>query len=159
MLSDDLTEKLIKFTQNVFHRMVSMDVEGEVFTGDISIPGCHLTAMVGFAGSVVGMAAVHSSERFGRMVAGAMLKSDGKDFAGVDIRDAMGEVTNVIAGQMKAHLSQCSDEENLVFEQSVPSVICGEQYEMYTVTKVPRICIRFTSEVEPFYVELALEKN
>ena len=159
MISDDITDALIEYTQNVFQRMVSMDVEGAVFTEDISIPGVHLTAMVGFAGSYVGMTAVHSSEHLGRRIAGSMLKMDAKTFTDVDIRDALGEVTNVIAGQMKAHLARSFDDGNMIFEQYVPSVICGEHYDMYTVTKVPRICVRFTGAGEPFFVELALRKG
>lgn len=158
MLNEEISEALISFTKHVFQRMVSLDVEGEAHTGEIHIPGTHLTAMVGFAGSYVGMTAVHSSDAFGRRIAESMVRSTGRTFSEVDVRDALGEVANVIAGQMKAHLSQTLADGAPVFEQSVPSVICGEHYDMYTVTKVPRICIRFNAENDSFFVELALKK-
>ena len=158
MDENGITEDVMNTTQTVFKSMVFMDVRGEKFDGAISIPDKHLTAMVGFAGAYMGLAAIHCSEKFARRVGGSMLSLEEDKLSHEDIRDALGEIANMIAGHYKARLAEKVHTQEQVFEQSVPSVICGDDYQTHAVTDAPRYCALFKTDQENFFVELALKK-
>lgn len=153
-----ITGTVVETTAKVFERMVHMKIGGQKYDGKISIPGKHLTAMVGFAGSYVGLAAIHCTDKFARLVGGAMLSMDPGGLSTEDVRDALGEVANMIAGDFKAQLAKTFQSDGEVFEQTVPSVISGEDYETFAVTDAPTYCTAFATDDEHFYVELALKK-
>lgn|GEM_PF-357407 len=159
MDGNQIIEAVMKTTEEVFENMISMKVKGESYKKEILIPEEHLTAMVGFVGSYMGLAAIHCSKRFARRIIGAMLKIDSNAFTDEDIRDVLGEIANMIAGHFKAQLVESLQTHENVFEQSVPSVICGDGYETCTATEAPKYCVMFQTDIEPFYVELALKKN
>ncbi len=146
-------------TITVFKSMVFMDARGAKFDDQIHIPDKHLTAMVGFAGSYMGLAAIHCSETFARRVGAAMLHLDCDELTNEDVRDALGEISNMIAGHFKARLAEKNQSDAEVFDQSVPTVIIGSGYETHAVTDAPRYCVKFETDYEDFYVELALKKT
>ncbi len=154
-----ITNDVMTTTETVFKSMVFMDVKGQMFEGSISIAKKHLTAMVGFAGAYMGLTAIHCSEHFARRVGGSMLSMDADQLTDEDVRDALGEIANMIAGHYKARLAESVHTQEQVFEQSVPSVICGDDFETHAVTDAPRYCVMFETDSENFYVELALKKT
>lgn len=154
-----ITNDVMTTTETVFKSMVFMEVKGQKYEGHISIPNKHLTAMVGFAGAYMGLAAIHCSEGFARVVGGSMLSMDADQLTDEDVRDALGEIANMIAGHYKARLAESVHTQEQVFEQSVPSVILGDDFETHAVTDAPRYCAVFETSSENFYVELALKKT
>ena len=159
MDGNGIIEGVTKATEAVFRSMVFMDVKGKAYDGDIVLPDIHLTAMVGFAGSYMGLAAIHCSENFARQVGASMLSMDPVKLSEEDVRDALGEVANMISGHFKARLAESIHAQGEVFEQSVPSVICGEDYEAHAITDAPTYCTVFETDHEKFYVELALKED
>lgn len=159
MDKNGIIEDVMKSTETVFNSMVFMDINGSEYPDEISIPEKHLTAMVGFAGSYMGLVAVHCSDKFARIVGGSMLSIDADHLSNEDVRDAMGEIANIIAGHYKARLAEKSQSKEQVFEQSIPSVIYGDDYETHTVTDAPTYCAKFETGHESFYVELALKRT
>jgi len=153
-----ISELVLDTTQNVFGSMASMNVKGSLSQEAINIPERHLTAMVGFAGSYMGLAAIHCSEKVGKKICGSMLRMPPDTLSDEDVRDAMGEIANMIAGHFKACFIEKIQAQEEVFEQSVPSVICGDDYETHTVTDAPTICCIFNSDHGVFFVELSLKK-
>ena len=158
MDENQIIEDMMKTTETVFKSMVFMDVKGQKYDEEIRIPNRHLTAMVGFAGAYMGLAAIHCSETFARCVGGSMLSMDFDKLSHEDVRDALGEIANMIAGHYKARLAETVHTDEQVFEQSVPSVICGEDYVTHAVTDAPRYCVMFDTAHGNFYIELALKK-
>jgi chemotaxis protein CheX len=156
---NNITEAVVQTTEKVFESMVFMKIKGEPFQGKISIGETHLTAMVGFAGAYVGLAAIHCSERFTRKIAASMLMTSQEKLTAEDVRDALGEVSNMIAGHFKAKLAEQVHTQEQVFEQSVPSVIAGDDFETFAVTDAPRYTAKCTVNEDVFFVEMALKKT
>ena len=159
MDTNGITDDVRETTITVFKSMVFMDISGTKYDDQIHIPEKHLTAMVGFAGSYMGLAAIHCSEIFARQVGASMLYMDCDELTEEDVRDALGEVANMIAGHFKARLAEKNQSDAAVFDQSVPTVISGTGYETHAVTDAPRYCVKFQTDHEDFFVELALKKT
>lgn len=68
------------------------------------------------------------------------------------IRDAAGEMTNIIFGQAKIVLNQ----RGYGIKTALPSVIAGHDHSVLPLTKGPRVVIPFTTDVGPFFVEICL---
>ncbi len=67
-----------------------------------------------------------------------------------DVTDAIGELTNIIAGVAKAKL------EYLALSASLPTVIVGEGHVMEFPNRVTPVCIPFGSPWGPVSVEVGL---
>jgi len=146
-------------TEEIFKSMVFMDVKGQYHEGHPSIPERHLTAMVGFAGAYMGLATINCSNEFAKAIGASMLQMGSDQLSAEDVRDALGEIANMIAGRFKSQLALKMDLSGQVFEQSVPSVIEGMDFETHAVTDAPSYCIRFEdSNGDVFFVELALKE-
>jgi chemotaxis protein CheX len=85
------------------------------------------TAMVGLAGALCGMVILRCEEETGSKLASFMLGGDAASNPST-IRDALGELCNMVAGNFKSKISTLADHCML----SVPTVISGEDYVMET---------------------------
>jgi chemotaxis protein CheX len=70
-----------------------------------------------------------------------------------DIKDAVGELTNMISGQARKELEEIGK----VFQGSIPSVVTGKNHELLPMTKGHRIAIPFKTDFGSFTIEVALE--
>lgn len=107
------------------------------------------TAMVGLAGSLCGMITIRCSQsaagRFASLMLGGASGSNTST-----IRDAMGELCNMIAGNFKAKISNLADSCVL----SVPTVITGEDYFMSPMDPSDGITIALNFDGDPMWVSL-----
>jgi chemotaxis protein CheX len=87
--------------------------------------GLAITAMVGMAGQLCGVLSVRCSEKSAARVASQMLGVD-MDKCGPEMWDALGEVSNMIAGNFKNKIAGLGDGCML----SVPTVISGGDYNL-----------------------------
>jgi chemotaxis protein CheX len=71
-----------------------------------------------------------------------------------DIRDAVGEITNMISGGARRQLS----EKGYKFNMAIPTVIVGRNHEVTHKTTGPAIILPFTIDAGDFYVEICLNK-
>lgn len=110
------------------------------------------TAMVGLAGSLCGVLGVRTSCESARRMAAKMLGID-EVGANENVLDAFGEVCNMIAGSFKAKIAGMADGCAL----SVPMVISGKDYALYSLANGERFEVIFSFEGEPLSVTLALQ--
>lgn len=68
-----------------------------------------------------------------------------------DIADAVGELTNMIAGQARMHLSQ----QGLNFSASTPSVVVGKGLRLSHIGSSPVLAIPFSTQGGDLVVEVA----
>ena len=157
MDEQNIKELLKETTEVIFDSMVFIKVKGvEPESGTGKIP-TQLTAMVGFAGAYMGLAAIHVRNSFAKKIASAMTGIEAEKLTSEDVRDALGEIANMIAGRFKSQLSLKLNLRDQVFEQSVPSVISGEDFETHAVTDAPSYMVAFNADSEIFYVEMAMK--
>ncbi len=98
---------------------------------DIALEECHekpddleeswVTALVGFEGTYNGLVALHCPEPLARRIAAGLLRVTG-EVAFQDVHDAMGEMVNILGGDMKLFL----DNGGRRVQLSIPSVFTGD---------------------------------
>lgn len=84
-----------------------------------------VTAMVGFAGSYNGMISIHAPKALALSFASQMLGMEITE-CDDDVRDALGEIANMVGGSFKHHFVNDGHEVRL----STPSVMSGNEYIM-----------------------------
>ncbi len=110
--------------QDIFDTMLSMSVEmiGKDF--EIMKDNNRVVGSVGFAGGVTGCMNIHLTEAFARIIAGNMLGEDPEDIQSEDIRDVVGELSNMIGGALKSRI--CDNGTNCSL--SIPTTMTGEDF-------------------------------
>ena len=109
------------------------------------------TAMVGIAGSLCGVLSLRTSSESASRIAAKMLGIE-EVGVGENVQDALGEVCNMIAGSFKSRIPGLADSCAL----SVPTVISGKDYALYSLADGERLEVAFSFEDKPFSVTLDL---
>jgi chemotaxis protein CheX len=155
-----LIAKLVEATSEVFETMVFCSLTpGEVMEGDIPLPplpssvvgAVKVVGTVGFAGSQSGVVAFHSGLPAARQITGAMLGMSADEVNG-EVPDAIGEITNMIAGSFRTKMAQDGD----VWAISVPTVTVGSDFRIRPVSCRHRALLPFRMGDADVYVELIL---
>jgi chemotaxis protein CheX len=109
------------------------------------------TAMVGIAGGLCGVLGLRASSESATRMAAKML---GCDEVGLNenVQDAFGEICNMIAGNFKSKVAGMADRCAL----SVPTVISGKDYALYSLANGERFEVLFSFEGNPLSVTLDL---
>lgn len=138
---------IITSTRNVFEMMLGCTPKrtGLMLRGD-NTPKYEVSAIIGLTGQVAGTIVVSFSQASGGEIVKRILGSDSPTLI-PDITDAVGELTNMIAGSAKAKL------EHLNLSLSIPNVITGADHRVVYQSGVTPICILFESEIGPFVIE------
>jgi chemotaxis protein CheX len=131
--------------------MVGVEVSHSRTTATVTKFKDCVSAMVGFAGSFSGMVSINTPQKLAMAFTSQMLGMDITEFDD-DVRDALGEIANMIGGSFKHHLVRDGHEVRL----STPSVISGEEYVM-TVGSPDILTLIFASGEEHFIVSVYLE--
>lgn len=151
-----MTNQLMLDVRDIFTTMVGLEdllhlpcpIEPEtVFTDCVS-------SLVGLAGTYNGMVSLHMPSTVAMNAASRML---GMEVTALDddLKDAVGEIANMIAGSVKQQLSQGG----LDIQLSMPSVIHGKEYVIAPASIRDQIAVRFATDDDWFMVAVALEGN
>jgi chemotaxis protein CheX len=116
-----------------------------------SQPEHEVSGLIGLSGKAQGTVVLGLGREAAIRAAEAMLQERPPDING-DVVDAVGELTNIIAGGAKAQL------EHLDLSVSLPSVITGKSHSIQFPTKVTPLCIPFESEWGLVTVEVGLSE-
>ena len=106
----------------------------------------HATCLVHLHGAFQGAVMIECSEALGSLLTAAMLQTDGNPDA-ADMTDALGELANVFAGNIKALLAQPSS-------ISLPTVAFGPSYEIGVVGATVVGRVSFVCEGHPLVVTI-----
>ena len=148
---EQLIEHLDGDVREIFSTMVGAEVsQSRTMVTVTKFKDC-VTAMVGFAGSYNGMISINTPQKLAKSFASQMLGMDVTDVDD-DVRDALGEIANMIGGSFKHHFVKDGHEVRL----STPSVISGEEYDM-TVGAPDTLTLMFQYGAEYFMVSVYLE--
>lgn len=150
----EIQEKIIESINEIFATMIMMDVsvadevnEGHrVFSESIS-------GIIGLAGVQKGVLAIHLPNQVAMGITGNFLGMEVTEI-GPDVEDAVGELANMLGGNIKAILS----EKGRDIELSMPTTITGKQYDFQPTKDAEQFVIAFATEIGNFIVELQLEK-
>lgn len=149
----DIQDKIIDSTKEIFSSMVMMEVsvkEVEVQHGPLQDT---ITGMIGLAGTHKGILAVHIPYTVAMAITSSFLMMDVTEID-EDVHDAIGEVANMLGGNVKTILSEKGRDIDL----SLPSTIAGSEYSFSSDKEVDSLIIEFDTGKGTFLVELDLEK-
>jgi chemotaxis protein CheX len=153
MTHDQLSGMIRQATQDVFSTMLGIELEvGDAYVDDAApAPAEGVLALVGLAGAWAGSGTVGCSASLARHVSGQLLM---QDFQHVDeeVLDAMGEVCNMILGNVKTLL----EEELGPMGLSIPTVIYGRNFTTRSVAKSQWSVVPFRCAGETLEVHLCL---
>lgn len=150
-----IVEKLVEATREVFETMVFRPLTtGVPIEGDALRPSSNVVGTVGFAGSQSGLVAFYSTLDAAREIAGAMLGLDPSQVNG-EVPDAIGEVTNMIAGSFRTKMAAEGD----AWAISVPTVTLGSDFYIKPMVTGQRVLIPFRMDEAEIFVELILMRD
>lgn len=155
MSEDQLIKSLIKDVQDVFINMVGVEdlmhlpIQIDMTT---HFTEC-LTAMVGLAGRYNGLVSVHIPWSLALSFTSLMLGMEVTEIND-DVTDAMGEISNMVAGSFKQHLSKGGSDIQL----STPSVVNGADYFVSSGQSLENITLKFATDEEWFMVAISIEE-
>ncbi|BCO08558.1 chemotaxis protein CheX [Desulfolithobacter dissulfuricans] len=150
----EIADKMIEATVEIFTTMVMMDVsvagEPKQELGQLKNT---ITGMVGLAGTYKGVLAVHIPSHVALAITSSFLGMD-VDEMNEDVQDAIGEIANMLGGNVKTTLSDSGKDIQL----SLPSTISGEEYSFISQNQGEKVIIPFQAPDGVFHVELELEQ-
>lgn len=125
----DLKTSVGEATCDIFETMLSMHVTPEAITSDVGIAGSRIVGSVSFAGEVMGSVRIYLSDRFAGLLAAAMLGMETAEIDDDEVIDVVGEVSNMIGGDLKSKLC----DSGLPCELSIPTTIRGSDFRIETL--------------------------
>lgn len=150
----DLNKSISQATQEIFQTMLMMEASpGQAVTKRAKGFVDSVSAIVGMAGANKGMLAIHIPEATALIITSSFLMMEVTE-VDEDVKDAIGELANMVAGSIKANLTEQGQE----FKLSIPSVVCGAEYEIDCLTDSEGVCMPFSIEGGAFLVEFHLQK-
>lgn len=165
---DDLSKDITAATKKVFEIMASMNVEQrQASLSDKTEISADVICIITIAGKYHGIIGLFGSKSFTLKTVSNMLKEEQKILTMDIVNDAMGEITNMIAGDAKTALTDKYGEMSL----SVPIVMTGNDMIMvakgpteskpsvFCTTGDPWLLINFTCDNEEFNVGLLLKET
>lgn len=109
----------------------------------------HVSGVIGLSGKAVGTVVLSFSETVALKAASALLLEEMSEI-NTEVLDAVGELTNMVAGAAKAQL------EEYQLSVSLPNVVTGHQHMVHFPSTVTPISIPFETDYGPFTLEVAL---
>ncbi len=135
---------------NAFRTMLNC----EVHRGQLMLKGQQtnrygISGIIGLSGNAVGMVVLSLSDEVAKRATSAMLLCE-TDEIDADVIDAVGELTNMVAGAAKAELAEFD------LRVSLPNVVTGEDHAIRFPSNVTPICVPFSTEWGDLVLEVGL---
>ena len=129
-------QPFIKVCETVFHDFCKTDVKaGRVFfvAKDEHESDWDISGVIGLSGEVGGAVAISLKEKTALKVTAILTGSEYKTID-ADVTDAVGEIINIIAGNVKKHF-----EDNLRIKISLPTIVKGKAHSIVWPSEKTRI--------------------
>ena len=154
----DIEEAIVEATVDIFTSMVMLEITPGEPLPSVGRPKplkSSLTGIVGFTGTYSGVLAIHTPYGVAKSITESFL---GMEVGAIneDVQDSIGELTNMLAGNIKPFLSDNGKDINL----SIPSTVYGDEYTFLVAEGVEqRVIVPFTLKEKTFLVELHFKKG
>lgn len=146
----DFENILKKSVHEIFSSMVMLDIK--TLDGKPQVfEGAMLTGMIGLAGDLQGSILVHMPDSIAIAITNAFLGLD-LDAVDDDVKDAVGELANMVAGGIKYLLPAEARDVAL----SIPSVVCGKGYNCEATGRFDSTAVQFELASGRFTVEVQI---
>lgn len=148
-------QQIIAATEEIFSSMIMLEVTaGEPFKRSNVPLKRSISGIIGLAGKSKGLLAIHLPDATAIAITTAFLGMDVTEIDD-DVRDAIGELANMLGGSVKTAL----DPQGSDIQLSMPSAIYGEEYSIDCLADAINIAVPFRLADETFLVELQLRQE
>jgi len=156
MEQEELVRYILESTESVFSTMLGLETTaGTPRTSQGAVGPSHgVAALVGLAGSWIGTGSVDCSAELSCKIAAAMLSSE-YDTVTDDVLDAMGEVANMIIGNIKNSVEIVVGPMDL----SIPTVVYGRNFTTRSQRHNQWTVVPFECQGEEFLIQVTLMPN
>jgi chemotaxis protein CheX len=139
---------------DVFGTMVGTTLaEGTPLDGDALRPHGNVVGQIGFGGSSSGLVVFYATFAGARAITRALLgMAPTDDPSPPDVADAIGEITNMIAGSFRTRMATEGD----AWMISIPTVTMGSNFYMTALTDGRRTMLPFRMDEHEIFVELVI---
>lgn len=144
------TDELMEITTQVWSSYIDVEGENPLLAGETSTESGGVCASVSLTGAWRGHVVVVCSTDASRAAAAALMGIEAADVSEDDVADALGELANVIGGNLKSLLPEPS-------ALSLPHVVSGENVFWPSVSEICRIDATWCDE--PVNVSLLESKE
>lgn len=149
----ELINPFVGSTVSVFSTMLGCELKrGQLSLNERFQHQYDISGIIGLSGVVSGTVVVSLDERVA-LAATRIMLGDAPDAVNDEVVDAVGELTNMIAGSAKCQLAHFS------MSLALPTVITGKDHMITFGSRVHPICIPFESEWGPLTVEVGLRDD
>lgn len=136
--------------KNVLHTMLTCEARRGAISLKPDNRAAHsVSGVIGLSGKAVGTVVLSLSESFALKAAGTMLMVEATELND-DVLDAVGELTNMVAGRAKAELEEYD------LRVSLPNVVTGSGHEVHFPSNVTPLSIAFDTDWGPLTLEVGL---
>ncbi|MDK2847369.1 MAG: chemotaxis protein CheX [Desulfuromonadales bacterium] len=151
----DLAKCISDATQEIFQSMLMaearpstpLSTRSNVFKDSVS-------GLVGLAGNYRGMLAIHVPNAVAMSITSKFLFMDVEEIND-DVKDAIGELANMLAGSVKSMLTETGTGLKL----AIPSAISGTEYEVECLSDSDGAIVPFNIDEGEFLVECYLQNS
>ena len=151
----DVAGEIVAGTRDVFSTMIMMDLEaGPVLPRDEVNIQSNLTSMLGLGGGMRGTLAVHCPKEVATGITSAFLGMDIEEID-ADVKDSIGEIVNMIAGNLKVTFAGVG----IAIELAIPTSATGEAIRLCGLAGANRLLVPLTCVNGTFWVELLFVLN
>jgi len=152
-LNVSMINPFISATKEVFEVMSGIHVKRKslFLKKDYKIFG-EISGIMGLTGDAAGSIAISFSYDLAKKVISIILDMDVAELEENDVKDGIGEILNMIAGQTKAILADTKYR----FKLSIPAVVAGYGYEIYHPENAPCIVVIFEALDMQFALQVSL---
>ncbi len=145
-----LDQEIITATKDVFSTMIMMDLVNDTpIIGKGGEIVSNLSSMLGLGGGIRGVLAIHCPTQVAEGITGEFLGMEISELND-DVKDAIGEIANMIAGNLKIYFAG----KGIDVKLAIPTSVIGESYHISGLFGANRIVIPFTNQKGPFWIEL-----
>lgn len=146
----DIGKEIVNGTKDVFSTMLMVDLEeGDTAVNEKVDITSNITSMIGLGGGIKGLLAVHCPAAVAQDITSSFLGMDVDDL-GDDVKDAIGEIANMVAGNLKISYSTI----DINVELAIPTSIVGDSFYVSGIADSTRVVVSFTMGEGTFWIEL-----
>ncbi len=151
----DIGREITAATQDVFSTMIMMELEaGTPLEGRGKGFATHISSLIGLGGQIRGMLAVHCPENVAKSITSGFLGMEVEELD-EDVKDAIGEVANMVAGNLKAFFTG----QGIDIALAIPTSVIGKSYRTGGIAGATRIVVPFSNEAGTFWIEFLYVLN
>lgn len=145
----ELVKYLTDATLEVFASMIFIDIAAEPAADSMPPIEPNVSSLIGLAGDLKGILAVHCPAAVALGVTTAMLGME-VTALGEDVKDAIGEIANMVAGGLKVSLAAVDKK----VELALPTTVIGKAIRTSGLSGATRAMVPFSSPLGRFGIEL-----